>query len=39
MLLRSTTAPLRSHEMSQIAGIAGELEPGDITSARKILTD
>ena len=30
MLLRSTTAPLRSHEMSQIAGIAGELEPGDI---------
>jgi hypothetical protein len=30
MLLRSTTAPLRSHEMSQTAGISGELEPGDI---------
>jgi Transposase DDE domain len=30
MLLRSTTAPLRSHEMSQTAAISGELEPGDI---------
>jgi hypothetical protein len=30
MLLRSTTAPLRSHEMSQAATISGELEPGDI---------
>lgn len=30
MLLRSTTAPLRSHEMSQTAGISAELEPGDI---------
>ena len=30
MLLRSTTAPLRSHEMSQTARISGELEPGDI---------
>jgi Transposase DDE domain len=30
MLLRSATAPLRSHEMSQSAAISRELEPGDV---------
>jgi hypothetical protein len=30
MLLRSATAPLRTHEMSQSAAISRELEPGDI---------
>jgi DDE family transposase len=30
MLLRSATAPLRSHEMSQSAAISRELEPGDL---------
>jgi Transposase DDE domain len=30
MLLRSATAPLRSHEMSQSAAISRDLEPGDV---------
>jgi hypothetical protein len=30
MLLRSATAPLRSHEMSRAATISRELEPGDL---------
>jgi hypothetical protein len=30
MLLRSSTAPLRSHEMSSCAAISGGLEPGDL---------
>ncbi|MHC5542761.1 IS4 family transposase, partial [Singulisphaera rosea] len=30
MLLRSITAPLRSHEMSRAAAISSELEPGDL---------
>ncbi len=30
MLLRSATAPLRTHEMSQSSAISRELEPGDI---------
>jgi hypothetical protein len=30
MLLRSATAPLRSHEMSRSSAISRELEPGDI---------
>jgi hypothetical protein len=30
MLLRSTTAPLRSHEMAQVPAISRELEPGDL---------
>jgi hypothetical protein len=30
MLLRSATAPLRSHEMSRSAAISRELEPGDL---------
>ena len=30
MLLRSATAPLRTHEMSQSAAISRELEPGDL---------
>jgi len=30
MLLRSATAPLRSHEMSQCGAISDDLEPGDI---------
>ncbi len=30
MLLRTTTAPLRTHEMSRVPAISGNLEPGDI---------
>jgi Transposase DDE domain len=30
MLLRSSTAPLRSHEMSRCSAISDDLEPGDI---------
>jgi len=30
MLLRSATAPLRSHEMSRCAAISDDLEPGDV---------
>jgi Transposase DDE domain len=30
MLLRSATAPLRSHEMSQCATLSDDLEPGDL---------
>jgi hypothetical protein len=30
MLLGSSTAPLRSHEMSRCAAISDDLEPGDI---------
>jgi hypothetical protein len=30
MLLRSATAPLRTHEMSQSSAISRELEPGDV---------
>jgi hypothetical protein len=30
MLLRSTTAPLRTHEMSQVGSISDCLEPGDV---------
>ena len=30
MLLRSSTAPLRSHEMSSCAAISEDLEPGDL---------
>jgi hypothetical protein len=30
MLLRSATAPLRSHEMAQSSAISRELEPGDL---------
>jgi hypothetical protein len=30
MLLRSATAPLRSHEMARCAAISDELEPGDV---------
>jgi hypothetical protein len=30
LLLRSATAPLRSHEMSRCAAISDDLEPGDI---------
>lgn len=30
MLLRSVPAPLRSHEMSRVAAISRELEPGDL---------
>jgi hypothetical protein len=30
MLLRSATAPLRSHEMSRCAAVSDDLEPGDI---------
>jgi hypothetical protein len=30
MLLRSSTAPLRSHEMSRCAEISDDLEPGDV---------
>lgn len=30
MLLRTATAPLHSHEMSRVAAISGELEPGDV---------
>lgn len=30
MLLRSAAAPLRSHEMSRVAAISRELEPGDL---------
>jgi hypothetical protein len=30
MLLRSATAPLRSHEMARSAGLSADLEPGDV---------
>jgi hypothetical protein len=30
MLLRSATAPLRSHEMARSAGLSDDLEPGDV---------
>jgi len=30
MLLRSSTAPLRSHEMARCAAISDDLEPGDV---------
>jgi hypothetical protein len=30
MLLRSSTAPLRTHDMAQVSPISDELEPGDI---------
>ncbi len=30
MLLRTTTAPLRTHEMSRVPAISGNLEPGDV---------
>src|SRR5215470_9181622 len=38
MLLRSSTAPLRSHEMSRCAAISDDLEPGDIVMGDRGLS-
>jgi hypothetical protein len=38
MLLRSSTAPLRSHEMSRCAAISEDLEPGDIVMGDRGLS-
>jgi hypothetical protein len=38
MLLRSATAPLRSHEMSRCAAISDDLEPGDIVMGDRGLS-
>jgi Transposase DDE domain len=38
MLLRSSTAPLRSHEMSSCAAISDDLEPGDIVMGDRGLS-
>jgi hypothetical protein len=38
MLLRSATAPLRSHEMSRCAALSDDLEPGDVVMGDRGLS-
>jgi hypothetical protein len=38
MLLRSATAPLRSHEMSRCAALSDDLEPGDLVMGDRGLS-